>query len=68
MCYLQYRAQANGLDDPIRVQAACGSDPSEDETKSTGRQSIAQAQQHLNRAKRECQGTSDKGTHMRPQH
>ena len=52
MCYLQYRAQANGLDNPIRVQAACGSDPSEDETKSTGRQSVAPAQQHNNRAKR----------------
>ena len=52
MCYLQYRAQANGLDDPNSVQAACGSDPSEDETKSTGRQSVAQAQQHHNRAKR----------------
>ena len=51
MCYLQYRAQANGLDN---VQAARGSNPSEGETGITGRQRMTQARQHRNHAKSKC--------------
>ena len=54
MCYLQYHAQANGLDAPNPVQAARGSNPSEGETGITGRQRMTQARQHRNYAKSKC--------------